>query len=137
MISRRDRRRGPPEMRVPLSTDPGDVPRVRHLVRGTLHSWGLQDSEDVTLLLVSELVTNALHHGLPPLELRLSADGGRVRVEVFDASGDHQPALEFPPLDAMHGRGIEIVAALASRWGSAPVPRGKVVWFEVDTAARR
>ncbi|MGH8823338.1 MAG: ATP-binding protein [Jiangellaceae bacterium] len=121
-------------MRVPLSTDPGEVPRVRRLVGGTLHSWGLTGAQDVTLLLVSELVTNALHHGLPPLELRLSADDGCVRVEVFDAAGDHEPALEFPPLDAVHGRGIEIVAALASRWGSAPAPMGKVVWFEVDPA---
>ncbi|HET6728693.1 MAG TPA: ATP-binding protein, partial [Jiangellaceae bacterium] len=120
-MTRRDgNRRGRMEMRIPLSTEPGEVPRVRQLVRATLHSWGLAGSEDVTLLLVSELVTNALHYGLPPLELRLSADGGRVRVEVFDAAGDHRPALQFAPLDAARGRGIEIVQALASRWGSAP-----------------
>ena len=106
-MTRRGRgRRGSMAMRVPLSTEPGEVPRVRQMVRATLHSWGLADSE-VTLLLVSELVTNALLHGLPPLELRLSADG------------------------------IEIVAALASRWGSAAAPTGKVVWFEVDPAGSR
>jgi anti-sigma regulatory factor (Ser/Thr protein kinase) len=137
MMTRRGHHRGSMEMRIPLSTEPGEVPRVRQLVRETLHSWGLADSEDVTLLLVSELVTNALHYGLPPLDLRLSADSGRVRVEVFDAAGDRRPARQFAPLDAASGRGIEIVAALASRWGSAPAPTGKVVWFEVDPAGSR
>jgi anti-sigma regulatory factor (Ser/Thr protein kinase) len=137
MMRRDGGRHGRMEMRVPLSAEPGEVPRVRKVVRGTLDSWGLAGSEDVTLLLVSELVTNALLHGLPPLELRLSADGGRVRVEVFDAAGDHRPARQFAPLDAARGRGIEIVAALASRWGSAPAPTGKVVWFEVDPASGR
>ena len=120
------------EFRVPLSTDPGEVPRVRHLVQRQLRAWGLPAAEDVTLLLVSELVTNALLHGRPPLELRLSAAGARVRVEVQDAAGDHLPSLMFPPLDATHGRGIRIVATLASRWGSSPAAGGKVVWFEVD-----
>lgn len=134
MTRRSGARHGPAEMRVPLSPEPGEVPRVRQLVRGTLLSWGLADAEDVTLLLVSELVTNALLHGLPPLELRLSADGGRVRVEVFDAAGDHRPVREFAAPDAARGRGMEIVAALASRWGSASAPAGKLVWFEVDPA---
>ncbi|HEX6577025.1 MAG TPA: ATP-binding protein [Jiangellaceae bacterium] len=132
MIRRSGAHHAPAEMRVPLAPEPGEVPRVRQLVRGTLLSWGLADAEDVTLLLVSELVTNALLHGLPPLELRLNADGGRVRVEVFDGAGDHRPARKFVPPDAAHGRGIEIVAALASRWGSASAPAGKLVWFEVD-----
>jgi Histidine kinase-like ATPase domain len=137
MTRRRGARHASTEIRVPLSPEPGEVPRIRQLVRETLLSWGMADSEDVTLLLVSELVTNALLHGHPPLELRLSADRGRVRVEVFDAAGDHRPAREFAPLDAARGRGIEIVAALASRWGSASAPAGKVVWFEVDPAGNR
>lgn len=124
-------------MRVPLSTDPGEVPRVRHLVREQLRTWQLPDAEEVTLLLVSELVTNALLHGRPPLELRVARHDHSVRVEVHDAAGNQPPSLEFPPLDAPHGRGIEIVAALSSRWGSAPSPRGKFVWFEVDTRHAR
>ena len=126
----------PPELRVPLSTDPGEVPRLRHLVREQLRAWRLAGAAEVTLLLVSELVTNALLHGRPPLELRVAAIGEKVRVEVHDAAGDHPPARAFPPPDAPHGRGIEIVAALANRWGSAPSPLGKVVWFEVDVTAR-
>jgi anti-sigma regulatory factor (Ser/Thr protein kinase) len=121
---------------VPLSTDPGEVPRLRHLVREQLRAWRLTGAAEVTLLLVSELVTNALLHGRPPLELRVAAIEGKVRVEVHDAAGDRPPARAFPPPDAPHGRGIEIVAALANRWGSAPSPLGKVVWFEVDVTAR-
>jgi anti-sigma regulatory factor (Ser/Thr protein kinase) len=127
---------GPNELRIPLSTDPGEVPRLRRLVREQLRAWRLTRAEEVTLLLVSELVTNSLLHGRPPLELRLTAVDGRIRVEVHDAAGDRPPALEFPPPDAPHGRGIEIVAALSNRWGSAPSPSGKVVWFEVDVSTR-
>jgi anti-sigma regulatory factor (Ser/Thr protein kinase) len=121
---------------VPLSTDPGEVRRLRHLVREQLRAWRLTGAAEVTLLLVSELVTNALLHGRPPLELRVAAIEGKVRVEVHDAADDRPPARAFPPPDAPHGRGIEIVAALANRWGSAPSPLGKVVWFEVDITAR-
>ncbi|MGH8777104.1 MAG: ATP-binding protein [Jiangellaceae bacterium] len=136
-VTLRDAQRHPPELRLPLSTDPGEVPRVRRLVREQLRTWRIPDPEDVTLLLVSELVTNALLHGRPPLELRVSCQDLRVRVEVHDAAGDQPPALTFPPLDAQHGRGIEILAALSSRWGSAPSPAGKVVWFEVDARHAR
>ena len=136
MTPRGSFRGDPPELRVPLSTDPGEVPRLRHLVREQLRAWRLAGAAEVTLLLVSELVTNALLHGRPPLELRVAAIEGKVRVEVHDAAGDRPPARAFPPPDAPHGRGIEIVAALANRWGSAPSPLGKVVWFEVDVTAR-
>ena len=136
MTPRGSFRGDPPELRVPLSTDPGEVPRLRHLVREQLRAWRLAGAAEVTLLLVSELVTNALLHGRPPLELRVAAIGEKVRVEVHDAAGDRPPARAFPPPDAPHGRGIEIVAALANRWGSAPSPLGKVVWFEEDVTAR-
>lgn len=122
----------PRELRVPVSTDPGEVPRLRGVVREQLRTWRLSATEEITLLLVSELVTNALLHGRPPLELRLTAGADRVRVEVYDAAGDQMPALRFPPPDSPHGRGMEIVAALSDRWGSASSPVGKVVWFEVD-----
>ena len=137
MTTRGSSRGGPYELRVPLSTDPGDVPRLRHLVRKQLRAWRLNDAEEVTILLVSELVTNALLHGRPPLELRLTAAGDRVRVEMHDAAGDRPAALEFPPPDSPHGRGIEIVAALSTRWGSIPSTHGKVVWFEVDAFGSR
>jgi len=125
VTTRGSSRGGPYELRVPLSTDPGEVPRLRHLVRKQLRAWRLNGAEEVTILLVSELVTNALLHGRPPLELRLTA------------AGDRPAALEFPPPDSPHGRGIEIVAALSTRWGSIPSTHGKVVWFEVDAFGSR
>jgi anti-sigma regulatory factor (Ser/Thr protein kinase) len=132
MTHRGTARDRPRHLTVPLSTDPSEVPRVRLVVRQLLRAWRMKGAEEVTLLLVSELVTNALVHGRPPLELRVTSSDDRVRVEVHDAAGEQTPALRFPPPDAPDGRGIEIVAALSSRWGSAPSKHGKVVWFEVD-----
>lgn len=81
-------------------------------------------------LLTSEVVTNALLHGRGLVRLSFSADRTRVRVEV----GDDDPAHPRVPEQlggAESGRGMLIVAALASDWGVVDVPGGKVVWFEL------
>jgi anti-sigma regulatory factor (Ser/Thr protein kinase) len=87
------------------------------------------------LLLVSELVTNAVRHGRPDIEISLVIAADRVRIEVRDG-GDALPILPSgqPSIDRPTGRGLLIVAATASDWGIERTPgtAGKTVWAELD-----
>jgi anti-sigma regulatory factor (Ser/Thr protein kinase) len=90
------------------------------------------DVRDTAELLTSELVTNALLHAGTDLTVHvLSAGSGSVvRVAVDDGSAV-APALRDPDAGALGGRGLPLVASLATRWGWEPLPVGKRVWFEV------
>ena len=90
--------------------------------------------QELVVLLASELVTNAVLHGRGPVELRLSDDGDRIKIEVNDGDPDPLPPSAAIPPDGQHsGRGLLIVDSLADRWGSRPrrTPPGKIVWFEL------
>ena len=78
-------------------------------------------------LATSELVTNALLHGRPPVDLRLRIEGADVLIEVRDRA-TYQPRKLRPDEDDEHGRGLQIVSALATRWGTRPTEHGKAVW---------
>lgn len=83
-----------------------------------------QDAE----LVISELVTNALRHGLGDVVVRTSlADGDLLQVSVTD-SGPELPALQPVDVGRIGGVGLRIVDRLASEWGVAPFPGGKTVW---------
>ncbi|MCX5233208.1 ATP-binding protein [Streptomyces sp. NBC_00233] len=110
---------------LPLEHGPLAPAAARHAVRPVLESWGL-DAERVydTLLVVSELVTNAVTHALPPVVLHLqgSVDGsGRVQVHVTDGGPctetDHGNWAATRPEDE-HGRGDQIISALAGHTGT-------------------
>lgn len=122
------------ELRILLKADPGEVSRARRAVASHLHQRGIA-TYDVAVLLVSELVTNALLHGRPPLELVAAGDDSQLRVEVHDASAGDPPRVRESPVDVPGGRGLRLVDALASRWGWAESGRGKFVWFELDLGA--
>ena len=93
---------------------------------------------DDALLMVSELVTNAVRHGDPDIVLSLFRRADRLRIEVYD-SGTRLPVLPHhqPSADRPTGRGLLIVAATAADWGvSRPPDRpGKTVWAELHTCA--
>ncbi|QKW33287.1 ATP-binding protein [Actinomadura sp. NAK00032] len=81
-------------------------------------------------LIVSELVTNALLHGQPPIVVRMVRDesDGRPVIEVED-SGDKVPCVQPGSDTAISGRGLLLVAALAEEWGTDPLAEGgKVTW---------
>lgn len=78
-------------------------------------------------LVVSELVTNAVMHGEPPLSLCVSVTGGRVTIEVTDG-GAAEPRFRLAAPEEAGGRGLDIVAQLASEWGWRRLVRGKAVW---------
>lgn len=120
-----------------------DAPRkARMFVLGTLHGWGQTDA-DLTrdaALITTELATNALLHvGAPfAMTVRMRADGPAVRVEVRDVNSDAL-TVGHPGRTAVSGRGLGIVAQLASCWGIEGTDDGKIVWAELPlspTSAR-
>ena len=118
-----------------LGRQPDAVPRARRLVRSSLGDWPDQVRADAELV-VSELVTNALLHGDPPVTVRLSA-AGTIRVEVSDA-GPAVPIRLQQNTETMTGRGLAMVSALTSGWGVEALPGGgKTVWAELATGRRR
>lgn len=117
-------------LRVPLPTDPSCVGLARQAVRQAC-AGRAADVEDVVQC-TSELVTNALLHGSPPLLLEALATPERLRIAVHDAGAGTIERREPLSDETLSGRGLGIVAALASRWGSDRTPHGKVAWFEVD-----
>jgi anti-sigma regulatory factor (Ser/Thr protein kinase) len=108
--------------------DTTNVPLARHFIDEALPETCRAD--DVTLL-VSELASNAVRHARSPFTVAMGCDGALVRVEVTDDSPE-LPVPRVPSVDAVTGRGLMIVQALASDWGVDPTDAGKTVWFEVD-----
>jgi serine phosphatase RsbU (regulator of sigma subunit)/anti-sigma regulatory factor (Ser/Thr protein kinase) len=117
------------------------VSGARAWARTTLGGWDLGDGSaqgvtELAELLVSELVTNALRHASGRIELTALLLDEALVVSVSD--GD-QP---LPRLRRVHdsdegGRGLQLVAMLASRWGSRVTPEGKVVWCELPLGPGR
>lgn len=85
---------------------------------------------DAAELLTSEIVTNALLHGRGKVRLGVHVGPTCFRVEVGDDDPRH-PKAPAADHDAEGGRGMLIVAALASAWGVSDNPDGKTVWFEI------
>ncbi|MEV4557240.1 ATP-binding protein [Kitasatospora sp. NPDC049285] len=113
------------------------VPDARRRVIRTVRDWDVPLAEDALRdveLLSSELITNAVSHTHALCVVSVSWHGERLRVEVLD--GSHElPAPGGVDLEATDGRGLFLVAALATDWGAEPDPAGKRVWFEVGTSA--
>jgi DNA-binding NarL/FixJ family response regulator len=104
--------------------------QARRFVAATLGNWRETKLVETIQLLVSELVTNVIVHtsGAPDVRVGLLRD--HVHVEVLDASP--KPArVGRPSATATSGRGLALVEALATAWGSVDIGRGKVVWFDV------
>ncbi len=85
---------------------------------------------DTVALLVSEVATNALVHGSGEVQVSVRAGSGVLRVEVADGSPELPRPRRAGP-EAEGGRGLALVDALASDWGTERTADGKVVWFEV------
>ncbi|WLW53930.1 SpoIIE family protein phosphatase [Streptomyces sp. YU58] len=107
------------------------APRARAFASGVLTSWRFPaELHDLGVLAVSELVANSLQHGTPPMRLRLRRTDRRLIVEVTDGD-DHLPRRRRAEPGDESGRGIAIVATIASNWGSRRTPGGgKAVWCE-------
>jgi anti-sigma regulatory factor (Ser/Thr protein kinase) len=119
---------------LPLDPDPEAVKEARSWVRGILDRLGRDDITESAELAVSELVTNAILHGTPPISVRVRGTRDHPRVEVRDSS-NRPPEVNVEMADEEHllatfGRGLGLVALHSSAWGAELSPDGKVVWFE-------
>ena len=128
-------------MQLEIRPDPAEVGRARRWARSRLAGSGIGADEplaETLILLVSELVTNAVVHTGCPAVLRLSLPGGceaaTVRLEVADTSA-RPPIPRHAEGDETNGRGLELVDGLADRWGWNPEGAGKRIWCEGDRCA--
>ncbi|GAA2793755.1 SpoIIE family protein phosphatase [Kitasatospora paracochleata] len=108
--------------------NPAVVREARRGVARQLGSWGLGDLVDSTNLIVSELVTNAIRYGTPPIRLRMILDQELI-CEVSDSSNS-APHLRRARSTDEGGRGLFIIGHLADRWGTRFSRRGKTIWAE-------
>ena len=113
---------------------PASVAAIRRYAVDAATRHGYERTAEVVQLLVSEVATNALVHGAGEVEVRVTPAGARLRIDVADASPELPWPREAGP-EAENGRGLGLVAALADDWGAYLRPPGKVVWFEVGSAA--
>ncbi len=131
-------------MQLEIRPDPAEVGRARRWARSRLAVSGIEADEplaETLILLVSELVTNAVVHTGCPAVLRLLLTGvrddasgdrsGTVRLEVADTSA-RPPAPRHAGGDETGGRGLELVDGLADRWGWDAEGVGKRIWCELD-----
>ncbi|MGN6299649.1 MAG: ATP-binding protein [Angustibacter sp.] len=112
------------------------VTRARHYVRDTLTALGVPDCADDAQLAVSELIANAVKHARTPLVLELTADDEHLTVTVADGERELASQVQQHAL-AESGRGLRIVAAIASEWGVEPREGGKALWFRLPLRKTR
>ncbi|MFJ7295859.1 SpoIIE family protein phosphatase [Streptomyces collinus] len=112
----------------PVTQDPAAVAEMRKAACRQLSEWGLDEAAFVTELVVSELVTNAIRYGRPPVELRLIYDRTLI-CEVSDGSTT-APHLRRARTFDEGGRGLLLVAQLTQGWGTRQISNGKIIWAE-------
>jgi anti-sigma regulatory factor (Ser/Thr protein kinase) len=120
--------------RLEFCATPGAVPCARSLAKRIIVEWGRPDLADTAELLVSELVTNAIHASAclpaPVVRLWLVAEHGNIIIRVWDASTDMPKRRDVGP-ECEHGWGLVLVASLSKQWGACRKPTGKVVWVQI------
>ncbi|MFB7243571.1 SpoIIE family protein phosphatase [Streptomyces populi] len=113
-----------------IPADPALVAPIRKQVSGQLEVWELTAATFTAELVVSELVTNAIRYGEPPIRLRLIHGSETLICEVSDSSPT-APHLRRAKTFDEGGRGLLLVAQLTQRWGSRHTPEGKTIWAEL------
>jgi hypothetical protein len=128
-------------MRTP-GIEPGSISAARKFATMTMQRWGVADREADVAVVVSELLSNAVRHGLPlaldpperPIRLGLLHWGTSIMCAVADPS-EQAPVPREPCWLEESGRGLHVIASLSDQWGSCPAPGqpGKVVWATFRT----
>jgi anti-sigma regulatory factor (Ser/Thr protein kinase) len=113
------------------------VPTARDLVADRARRLGLDLGEELTndlKLLTGELVANSVTHTKAACVVCVRWTGERLRVEVTDIDPTPVALSQALPVDE-HGRGLFLVAALATEWGSQSCVAGKTIWFELEVSS--
>jgi anti-sigma regulatory factor (Ser/Thr protein kinase) len=126
-----DDRSSQPRRTMQLDSSPSSPARARALAADAVADLQLGSVADDVALVVSELVTNAIRHAEPPVELEIETGEYAVVVAVADCSSD-RPVARHAPEDAEGGRGLELIDLVASETGVRPEPPGKTVWAAVQ-----
>lgn len=105
--------------RIDLSPEPSSVGRARSFVREHLRAWGCEPVAQTAELLTSELATNVVRHAHTPYAVVVTRTLGGAQVDVLDRSDDN-PVLQVRDVRSSGGRGLAIVACMASEWGATP-----------------
>jgi hypothetical protein len=129
-------------MSVTLTPEPEAPSIARNLVGDACRRWGLIELLHPARAVMSELVTNAVEHARTELTVVVTRRGSGLQVAVADGLDQHPRVIKRrhprrgQPLDE-RGRGLQMVVATATAWGSLPTPRGKVVWATLQPARER
>ena len=120
-----------------LQPTPAAASEARRKVQTLLAEWGIsEDVVDLVVLIVYELLSNAVDHAGTVMTLQVSLSAGVITVGVTD-SCDLPPLLQPHDPLAARGRGLQMVDALATRWScvSPTDEPGKTVWAEIRCPA--
>jgi anti-sigma regulatory factor (Ser/Thr protein kinase) len=123
-------------VQVVLLPEPRSASSARDFIRRCFSEWraGQEAGLDTALLVVTELVTNAVRHGRSTVTLAVTVNDERVLLEVQDESTG-VPTVRHPGWQSLGGRGLLLVDAMATSWGVRATPAGKVVWAELPAPA--
>jgi PAS domain S-box-containing protein len=116
-----------------FASHPASVPAGRRFVATMLHDWACTHLTDTATLLTSEILTNAILHGLGPVRLQLRRTDTDITVIVSDR-GRYQPQPRRADPTDEAGRGLSLVEMLATSWGVRATADGKDVWFTLTLA---
>ncbi|MFG2058277.1 ATP-binding protein [Micromonospora sp. NPDC048930] len=101
---------------------------ARALLTDGCGRWGVPDLAEPACIAVTEMVNNVVAHAGTPMTVRVAPRDGALHLAVRDHSA-RRPAYAGPaPLNSAGGRGLLLIDTVARRWGSTPLPDGKVVW---------
>lgn len=117
------------QRRVRLIREPTAAAEARRQVRAVIRAWKVPVDPDIAVLLTSDLVTNAITRGDgETVTLAIRCSRTHLRIDVYDMSRSLSMAVD-EPVGKETGRGLVLIAALSTEWGSFRTPTGEAVYF--------